>query len=215
MNKMPPFEEIASASLNDLSISDSENSVTSSGHEAETMRNSSPAYSALLPSAPFLPDDASSHQPLDYGLGIPGLMDGYPPVRRMTSSEWLRQYRENHNLERTTNHARPVHSYVAVNTGNFYGHDTSRSGLFDQFGAPLAAINPLIYEERPPLHSGFPSVYGTVDYRREKLYPGYQRPRPYGCGAVNEPEPLLQYLKEKEWLLQQDPTLRGPTYMGS
>ncbi|KAJ9168822.1 hypothetical protein P3X46_020306 [Hevea brasiliensis] len=252
MNKMRPIEEIASASLNDLFISDAENSVISLGHEAVTMHNSSPAYSAPLPSAPLLPDysiwfngiqstfsdynglgninrtnnffDASqvssysnwtgSQQPLDYGLGIPGLVDGYPPLRRMTSSEWLRQYRENHNLERTTSQTWPVHSYATVNSGNLYGYDMSRSGLFDQFGAPLAT-NPLIYEESPPLHSGFPPVYGNVDYRRDKPYPGYQRPSPYGCGAVNEPEPLLQFLKEKEWLLQQDPTLRGPAYMGS
>jgi hypothetical protein len=61
---------------------------------------------------------------------------------------------------------------------------------------------------------GFPPVHGTDD-QRNKFFYGYQRPNPYGCGGVNEPEPLLQYLKEKEWLLQQDPTFRGPTYMGS
>eukprot|EP00257_Ricinus_communis_P013396 XP_015570819.1 protein SMG7L [Ricinus communis] len=253
MNKhsIPPIEEVASASLDYLSISSTVNSVISSGHEPVTIHNSSIAYSAPVPSAPFLPDDAvwingiqstlsnyngagnlnrtnnlfdasqvsgysnrtGSYQPLDYGLNIPGFIDGCPPMRRMTSSEWLRQYRENHNLERTPSHVWPGNAYAAVNTGNLYGNDMSKSGLFEQFGVPLVA-NPLIYEESSSLHSGFPPGYGTVEHRREKLYHGYQRPSPYGCGAANEPQPLLQYLKEKEWLLQQDPTLRGPTFMG-
>ncbi|XP_065877885.1 nonsense-mediated mRNA decay factor SMG7-like [Euphorbia lathyris] len=251
---MPPIEEISTALLNDLSISVAANSVVTSGHESVITHDTHHAYTAPMPSAPFLPDDAVwfngnqstfsnyngsgntnitnnvfdasqaggyanwtvSHQPIDYGLGITNFTDGYPPTRRLTSSEWLRQYRETQNLDRIPSHVWPEHSYGAVNTGNLYGHDMSRSGLFDQFGAPLAA-SPLVYEEYPLLIPGFPPVYGNgnVEQRREKLYHGYQRPSPYGCGAVNEPEPLLQYLKEKEWLLQQDPTFQGPAYTGS
>ncbi|XP_050236776.1 nonsense-mediated mRNA decay factor SMG7-like isoform X2 [Mercurialis annua] len=231
-HSMPPIEEVASPSLDYLSISDNDFNVISSTHEPITVDNSSPAYAAPTPSAPFLPDDAvwfngiqsnltnlydasnvsghsnwtGAHRPLDYGLGIPGFAEGCPPRRPMTSSEWLRQYRENHNLvEWTPSHVWPANTYAAMNTG---------SGLFEQFGVPFAA-NPLIYEKSPPLNSGFPPGYGIVDHRREKLYHGHQRPSPYGCGAVNAPEPLLQYLKEKEWLLQQDPALRGPKFMGS
>ncbi|KDP20983.1 hypothetical protein JCGZ_21454 [Jatropha curcas] len=249
---MPPIEEIASTFLNYLSISDAENSAISSRHESATMHNYSPAYSAPLPSAPFLPDDASwlsgnqstfsdygssgninrtndsfdvslmngysnwtgSYQPIDYGICIPAFTDGYPPLRGMTSSEWLRQYRENHNRECTPSHGWSALPFAAANTGNFYGHDMSRSGVFDQLGAPLAT-SPLMYQESPPFYSGYQPAYTAVEHRREKLYHGYQRPSPYGCSGVTEPEPLLQYLKEKEWLLQQDPALRGPTYMGS
>ncbi|KAJ6999837.1 protein SMG7L-like isoform X3 [Populus alba x Populus x berolinensis] len=248
-HSLAPIQEIASASMNDLCISETD-PVISLGHESMTPHHSFRPYSAPVPSAPFLPDDAvppngsqstftdynctgtinrtnsnyfetpqvsgylnwtGSHQPLNYGPGIPGFMDAYTPVRRMTSSEWLRQYRESQNLERSTSHLWPVHSYAVGNTGNF--HDMSSSGLFDQRGIPWAS-NQLIYEGSPPLHPGFSPVYETVDQRNKFIY-GYQRPSPYGCGVKNEPEPLLQYLKEKEWLLQQDPTLRGPTYMGS
>ncbi|CAK7350571.1 unnamed protein product [Dovyalis caffra] len=243
-HNLAPIQEIASASMNDLCISETD-SVMSSRHEPTTPHYSPPPYSAPVPSAPFLPDDAvwlngsqttftdcnssgtinrmnsnffeasqvsgysnwtGSHQPLDYGPGIPGFMDAYTPVRRMTSSEWLRQYRESQNHERSTNHLWPVHSYTIGNTGNF--HDVSRSGLFDQWGTPLAS-DQYIYEASPQLLPGFPPVYETDD-QRNKFFYGYQRPSPYGCGVVNEPQPLLQYLKEKEWLLQQDPTWRGP-----
>ncbi|KAJ6396864.1 hypothetical protein OIU77_021820 [Salix suchowensis] len=246
---LAPIQEIASASINDLCISETD-SVISLGHGSMTPHHTSYPYSAPVPSAPFLPDDVvplngsqstftdynssgtinrananffeapqvsgyvnwtGSHQPLDYGPGSPGFMDSYTPMRRMTSSEWLRQYRESQNLERSTSHFWPVHSYPIGNTGNF--HDMSSSGLFDQRGIPLAS-NQFIYEGSPPLHPVFSPVYETVDQRNRFSY-GYQRLSPYGCGVTNEPEPLLQYLKEKEWLLQQDPTLRGPTYMGS
>ncbi|WCJ27055.1 Nonsense-mediated mRNA decay factor SMG7-like [Euphorbia peplus] len=242
---MPPIEEISTALRNDLSVSVSANSTVTSGHESVITHETHPGYTAPLPSAPFLPDnavwfngiqstftdyngsgntnranngfDASqvggytnwtvSHQPINYG---------YPPTRPLSSSEWLRQYRETHNLDRFPSQVWPEQSYTAMNTGNLYPHDTSRSGLFDQFGTPLYA-SPLVYEETPFLVPGFAPVYtnGNLGHGREKMYHGYQRPNPYGCGAVNEPEPLLQYLKEKEWLLQQDPNFRGPTYTGS
>ncbi|KAJ6416613.1 hypothetical protein OIU84_002471 [Salix udensis] len=248
-HSLAPIQETASASMNDLSIRETD-SVISSTHEPLTPHYSPPPYSAPVPSAPFLPDDAvwlngsqstftdynssgtinrtnsnyfdasqvsgysnwtGPHQPLHYSPEIPGFMDAYTPVRRMTSSEWLRQYRESQNLEREPSHLWPVHSYIIGNTGNI--HDISRFSLFDQWVTPIAS-NQFVYEESPPTHPGFPPVYGTDD-QRNKFFYGYQRPGPYGCGGVNEPEPLLQHFKEKEWLLQQDPTFRGPTYMGS
>lgn len=256
MPGLSPIEEIASASLSGLSISRTEDSVVSSGQTYASSNYTSP-YSAPVPSAPLLPDNATwfndvqpsfsdfknsedmnrtdglsdtsqlsgypnwnaTHTHFNYGSAIPGLTDGYPPFRGMTSSEWLRQYRESQNLERTNNNSWPLNFYAPRNSGNFLGQDTSRLNLLDQWQVPLAS-NQMIYTESPMLHPGFPQVHAADEHRRDKLFPGYQRPTPYGCGGVtdirDEPQPLLQYLKEKEWLLQRDPTLRGPpTYMGN
>ncbi|XP_062095723.1 nonsense-mediated mRNA decay factor SMG7-like [Humulus lupulus] len=155
---------------------------------------------------------------------IPGLTGNFPPQRRMSSSEWLRQYRENCNIERGYNHVRPLSSYFYApgNLGNFHNdHGASRSDL-DQWGYPLAS-NPTMQTVtgNPSLYPAYPLDYSAMDFqRREKLLYGYQRPSPYVCGAVtdkiNEPQPLLQLLKEKEMQLQRDPTLmRGPPYMGN
>lgn len=155
--------------------------------------------------------------PPDYGNGVQGYMGNHPPSRQMTSSEWLRQYRENHNLGQGNSYVWPVHSYTRENLGNFQDHEASKFGVFDRWGNPMA-YNPSGYLEGPQLQPALPLVY-SADEQREKLFHGYQRPSPFGCGAVTdmriEPQPLLQYLKEKEWRLQQDPTLRGPTYMGN
>ncbi|OMO65212.1 hypothetical protein COLO4_31452 [Corchorus olitorius] len=253
---LSPIEEIATSSLGGLSIRETEDSAASSRSEAST-NHYSPPYSAPIPSAPLLPDDATwfngaqssfsevkgsgySNKPenfydasrvngypncpplgqLNYGSAIPGFMDVYPPFSGMTSSEWLRQYRESRNLERTNSHARPMNHYTPGNPRNVPSTPGASSpfGLFDQYGVPSVS-NPTIYTESSILHSGFPAVYGMDEPRREKLFNGYQRPSPYGCGVItelrDEPQPLLQYLKEKEWLLQQDPALRNPTYMGN
>ncbi|KAK8575230.1 hypothetical protein V6N13_033528 [Hibiscus sabdariffa] len=161
--------------------------------------------------------------PVKYGSSILGSMDKYPPFSGMTSSEWLRRYRESRNLDRANNHARPINYYTPgspiptpgslISTPNATGF-----GLFDQYGVP-SIPNPTIYTESPISHQGFPRVYGMDEPRMEKPFHGYQRPSPYGCGAMTEPRPeprsLLQYLKETEWVLQQDPTLRNPTFMGN
>ncbi|XP_022715864.1 protein SMG7L-like isoform X2 [Durio zibethinus] len=253
---LSPIEEIATSSMNDLSIHETEDSATSSRSEVSTNHYSPTPYSAPAPSAPFLPEDAAawfhgtqssfsevkgsgySNKPenfydasrisgypnwspygqLNYGSAIPGFMDKYPPFSGMTSSEWLRKYRESCNLDQGNGHALPINYYAPGNSRNFPTPDASRYGLFDQYGVPPVS-NPTMFTESSILPSGFPLVYGMEEPRREKLFPGYQRPSPYGCGAMtelrDEPQPLLQYLKEKEWLLQQDPTLRSPTYMGN
>lgn len=251
---LSPIEEVASESLNALSISENEDPINS--HVFSSTHYSTSPYSAPVPSAPLLPDDAvwfsglqssftnsktfeavnrtetfcnasqvSSYPnwttmrgPEDCDLGIPGFLDTYPPVRQMTSSEWLRQYRENHNLEGSY-YAFPAPFYASGNIGNLYNRDASGFGPFDQLGNPLVS-NPAIHMERPPLYPAFPLDYGAdVGQRRDKLFHGYERPYPFGCGAVtdlqNEQQPLLQYLKENERQLQQDPTVRGPAYMGN
>ncbi|XVE88067.1 hypothetical protein DITRI_Ditri19aG0038800 [Diplodiscus trichospermus] len=160
----------------------------------------------------------SPYGQLNYGSAIPGFMDKYPPFTGMTSSEWLRQYREKHNLDRANSHVQSINYYAPGNLRNFPTHDASSFGLFDKYGVP-SVTNPTIYTDTSILHPGFPLVYGVEEPRREKLFHGYQRSHPYGCGSVtelrDEPQPLLPYLKEKEWLLQPDPALRNPTYMGN
>ncbi|KAE8686418.1 hypothetical protein F3Y22_tig00111064pilonHSYRG00029 [Hibiscus syriacus] len=219
--------EVATSSLSDLSIRQTEDSVPYSISEDSTNYHySPPPYSAPVRSAPLLPEDAawfnattssisevrcseSTNKPenfynasrmsgypnwyldgqVNYGSDIPGFMDKYPPFSGMTSSEWLRRYRESRNLDCANNHARPINYYTPGSP--VPATNASRFGLFDQYGEP----------------------------RRDKPFHGYQRPNPYGCGATTEPKPeprpLLQYLKEREWLLHKDPTLRNPTFMGN
>ncbi|CAL8146533.1 unnamed protein product [Prunus armeniaca] len=247
-SRLSPIEEIASESLDGLSIS--ENGFAS-------IQPSSSTYTAPVPSAPILPDDAdwfnggiqssfidckssggismtdnvrdASHSPIgsypkwtatqgppDYSPSTPGFMDKYPPWHRMTSSEWLRQYRESLNLG---HHAWPNSLHPPANPGNLYDYDTYRFHHINRWGNH-AASNPAMHTNNPTLRPAFPPDYGDADgQRREKLFPGYQRTSPYGCGAVtdlkNEQRPLLQYLKEMERQLQLDPTARGPTYMNN
>ena len=161
----------------------------------------------------------ATHGPVDYTPSIPGLIYGHSPLLGARSSpEWFHHYNYNQNFEQANIHMRPVQFSAAGNLGDFHGYDASRFDLFDRWGNPLAS-NPLIYLESPPLHPGSTLVYGADEQRREKLFHGYQRPFPYGYGAAtdlrDEQQQLLQYLKEKELRLPQDPQVRGPTYMGN
>ncbi|XP_044461607.1 protein SMG7L-like isoform X2 [Mangifera indica] len=164
------------------------------------------------------PTWCATRGPLDYGSAIPGFMDGYPPFRGLSSSEWLRQYRENHNLDRAHSHSWPLHFYAPRNSGIVHGQDTSWYDPSNHWQAPSAS-NQMIYTESTPLHPGYAQVHDLDEHRRDKLFHGYQRAPPYGCGVAtdlrDEPQPLLQYLKENEWLLHWDPTLRGPSYTGN
>ncbi|CAJ1961704.1 unnamed protein product [Sphenostylis stenocarpa] len=244
-HRLQPIEEIASSSLASLSINKSENSVTSSVDESSNYSLSA-TYSLPVPSAPLLPDNAawftnaqsslspplfpdnsgwsSTYGPHGYDPRFPVLSNGYPPPGRMTSSEWLRWYRENYKPERTNNYMQPTHLNTPgpENHVNFLYHDTYS---FDQLNRwsnsnsnPLSS-NQYTYMEPPgppPLQPGFLSAFGE---HKGSVYNNFQRPSPYGCGALtdlrNEPQSLLECLKEKEWRLQLDPNVRGPTFMGN
>lgn len=226
--ELRPIEESVSESLNGISISETQESVTCSKSEATTNN-----YAPPLPSAPLLPEDAAwfsggvsnrksvrfiekpelfydtpqtssySDWPADsqlhYTPPMPGFTGKVPPFRGLSSSEWLRQYRQSRGIDPASGHTWPVNYYAPGSPRDFSG-----SPLFDQYGIP-SVPNTMMYNEAPQLPPGF--------------FHGYQRPMPYGCGAVNElrddPRPLLQYLKEKEWLLQQDQTLNNHRYMGN
>ncbi|XP_027360822.1 protein SMG7L isoform X2 [Abrus precatorius] len=249
-HRLQPIEEIAS-SLAGLSINKTENSVTSSVNESSDFHSSSATYSLPVPSAPLLPDNAtwftdarpSLSSPLfqdnslpkagyldwsstygqhGYDPRFPVISSGYPPPGRMTSSEWLRWYRENYKPDRANNYMQPTHLNTPVpgNHVNFLYHDTYRFDQFDRWGNPLSSTHYTYMEPPgpPPLQPAFLSAYGAVE-NKASVYNNFQRPSPYGCGAVtdlrNEPQPLLECLKEKEWQLQRDPNLRGPTFMGN
>uniref|UniRef100_A0A5B6ZQ26 DNA/RNA-binding domain-containing protein n=1 Tax=Davidia involucrata TaxID=16924 RepID=A0A5B6ZQ26_DAVIN len=157
---------------------------------------------------------SGTHGPISFDSRVLGFSDGYPPLG-LSSSEWLHQYTKNQNLERANNDTWPVHFY---SPGNFHGHDGSRFDIFDRWGNPLAS-NQMVYLESPQLHPGYPLVYGADEQTRDNQFLGYQRPSLYGCGTgteltVEQP-PLLQYLKEREWQLQRESQVRGPTYMGN
>ncbi|XP_052203021.1 nonsense-mediated mRNA decay factor SMG7-like [Diospyros lotus] len=251
-----PIDEIDSASLSRLLLSEAEDSASNTSHVSATTPYSPPPYSAPVPSAPSLPDDPiwfadnsasfpdskssgntketdgilgasplstctkRSAIPAPVGLvsTIPGLIGSYRPVLGMSSSEWLHHY-YNQNLERSVSPAWPVHLYAPGSVGNLYAHDTSRFNLGDRWGNP-SSPNQMVYLESPQLQPNSPLIYSADEQRREKLFHNYQMPSPYGCGAVTElradqPPILLHYLKEKEWQLQTQPQVRGPTYMGS
>ncbi|GAV66698.1 EST1_DNA_bind domain-containing protein/EST1 domain-containing protein [Cephalotus follicularis] len=219
---LSPIDELVSASFTGLSVSETENSVVSSRHESATTHYSSP-YSAPVPSAPLLPDDATwftsvqsrftgysdavgintrenfhdvSHirghsdwsatpQLPDYGLTIPGLVNGYPPFHGVSSSEWLRQYRENHTIEPANSHTRPDHFCAPEDPRILYGLDASRFGQWDQWQASIAS-NPMIYTKIPSLHSGSSLAYGVDEHGKGTFIHNYQRPSLYGCGAVTD-----------------------------
>ncbi|XP_057948634.1 nonsense-mediated mRNA decay factor SMG7-like [Malania oleifera] len=160
---------------------------------------------------------SAAHGPLGFGTGIPGFIDGYPPplIGMTNNFERFQHYKNDQNLEWSNNVMWPVHFNTAGgNLGNFQNQDASRFGLFDRWGNPLAP-NSMVYLENPPVHPGFPLVYGAGEEKREKLFHGYQKQSPYVSGAVTElkaeQQPLLQYLKEREWGLQREAQLRGPT----
>lgn len=182
---------------------------------------SAPKFSENSPPITGYPDWSPSYGPPGYDPRYPVFISGYPPPGRMTSSEWLRWYRENHKPEKTNNYTQPMYTNTPGpgNHGNFLYHDnTYRFDQFDRYGNSLSYNNPYTYIESPgppPLQPGF---LGAAEYKAS-VYNNYQRPVPFGCGAAtelrNEPQSLLESLKEKEWRLQRDSNLRGPAFTGN
>ncbi|KAM7254854.1 hypothetical protein ACFE04_020095 [Oxalis oulophora] len=177
---LSPIEEIASAiSINECS-----------------------PYSAPTPSAPLLPEDATwfnVEQPSFSGYSAPqayeypdwnttprvsGMTNSRPPFNGLSSSEWLRQYRENLNLQQTIGHTRPP-CFDYYDPRNIYGDHfsklTTTTTKYDQ------------NFQSQGVHSGY--LHGVDEYRRETYY---ERPKPY---PRNEMQPFMVY-EEKEWLVE-------------
>lgn len=152
-----------------------------------------------------------------YSPLITGYTNMYPSTHRMTSSEWLRQYREHQNVDGDGNQVLPAPYNASGNLMNFQRNDTSRYDHLYQTGSQLAS-NPTMNMESPLRHLAFPSAYGANENQKNMLFHGYERPNLYGCGATDlrsEQPPLLLYLKDKEWQLQNDAANRSAAYMGN
>ncbi|XP_023519835.1 protein SMG7L-like [Cucurbita pepo subsp. pepo] len=132
------------------------------------------------------------HATHEYSPLITGFTNMCSSTHRMSSSEWLRQYRENHNLDRVSNQVLAVPCNASRN-------DTSRYDHLYQIGYQLAS-NPTMNMESPFFHPAFPSAYGVNDNQKHMLGHGYA-----------SPPPLLLHLKDKEWKLQKD----AAAYMGN
>lgn len=162
-----------------------------------------PSHSVIAPQIGFRP-------------GVLGLVDGYPPPLGMSSSEWLYHYRNSQNPESAKNLISPAH-FDAPAYGSFHTNDISTFELYDQWGNRFVS-SPTVYSDNPRPYLNSSLVYGAEGQRRDKLFLGYQRSFPYVCGfgmeLRTEQPPLLQYLKEREWQLQPDSQLKGPTFMG-
>ncbi|MED6206656.1 hypothetical protein PIB30_028899 [Stylosanthes scabra] len=218
--RLQPIDERASSYLDALSISKTENSV----HESLYF----PPTSASIPSAPLLPNNpptisgheywssASTYVTPGFVSGFQVYSNGFQQSERNSSSEWLHRYRENHTHEHFNNHmVQPTHLNDLGNHENSFHHDTYRLNNFNQYGQ---WGNPIPYHYtymEPPLQPVFSYTFGAAEHSTSSQFNNFQRPSPYGCsGAVteqlrNEPQILLEYLKEKEWRLQRDPTYMG------
>ncbi|KAK4745398.1 hypothetical protein SAY87_011710 [Trapa incisa] len=202
---LSPIKEFASASLDNLSITTSkqEEPILGTSHEPVMITHYPHhplPYSAPLPSAPFLPENVAwdSGNPVNFLDGqihrMPELTPhsragfvAYPVSQGLSSSEWLQKFREINNLN-------PGNNLV-----------WAPSNLFQNFERPFDSSQMVYVSPKPVLYPEF-----------------FQRPIPYGCsGLVANPVrddhhqlSLLQPLKEREWRLQQDPNVRGPTFLG-
>lgn len=241
--ELSPIPELAAQSFTNLSINETMAPIIDSAPLSKATSNLPPTYDAPVPSAPLVPDDAvwfrgnsSAFQrepdgilgappvpgysnnvsatrggPLDFSPVLPGLVPGYPPLLGMSSSEWLYHYRNNYKLEQTTSPPIwPVHLMNGAGPlSNLHTNDISRFDLFHPWGNNLVSTPALFMENNQLLYPGSSFVYAADEQRRENLLLGYQRQSP-------EQQPLLQYLKEKEWQLQHEPQLRGTSaFMGN
>ncbi|XP_010478194.1 PREDICTED: protein SMG7L [Camelina sativa] len=199
-NGLGPIDETGPvSSFDSLSIS------SSPEHPASS-------YSPPTPSAPLLPEDVSwFHNDVSTNkaesfydqkryMEQPGVMKPYtnPPFVGISSSEWLRRYRESRNLG-------PAYSYQAQGTNNlrnFLAHGSSKISLLAKYGTPNdSAENPTFY----------PQLYMEEnDSRGEKLYNGQQNTT-NAYGFSDDPGPFLRFLREKEWLNENSQRLREPS----
>ncbi|CAH8388457.1 unnamed protein product [Eruca vesicaria subsp. sativa] len=204
---------------NGLSPIDETGPVTSFDSLSVNSRTERPAssYSPPTPSAPLLPEDASwFHNGVSMNkadqtryMEPPGFMKSYtnPPVVGISSSEWLRRYRESQNL-------RPAYSYQGQGTNNlrnFLANGYSKSSLLARYGTPddqsiISSENSMFY----------PQLYMEDHESRGQKFSNGQQSTKEAYGFSDDPGPFLRYLREKE-LNENGQRLRkpSPAYMNN
>lgn len=193
------------------------NSLISTEYKIPTPGNEANGILGAAP-APISGYINRSRPPVTYTPALSGLVDGYPPLLGMSSSEWLYHYRNSQNM--AGNHMPPIH-FNPPAYGNYHHHvnEISSFDLCDQWGNHLVS-NPIPYLGSPQMHPSPSPMYNNAEeLKRDKFFLGYQRPFPYVCGVgmeVSSEQPsLLQYLKDKERQVQPGSQMRNPTYMGN
>ncbi|CAL0309335.1 unnamed protein product [Lupinus luteus] len=238
-HKLEPIDEIASSSLEGLSINKTEFSDITSVDAASSNFHSPATHSIPMPSAPLLPDNAtwfsdlqsslpapllphttppvsaysdwsSTYAPHGYDPRFQAFSNGFPPPGIMTSSEWLRWYRANYKPEWSNNYMQPTSTHFNAPAN----HENLLYHGSYRFNQIDRWGNPLSSDQcntyiEPP----YPQLLQPSHFNN------FQRASPYWCGVVTdmkkESQSLLEYLKEEEWRLQRDSNLRGPTFMGN
>lgn len=196
-----------------------------------------PPYIPPVPSAPFLPDDAtwfntnfpdqSEDMKAKHGKGffpVMGQVNSYsdftgtqgPPNRSLIIPTFSNSYTPYSGL---TNSAQWLHQYqmnLDQAHGRFPPIHIHTPGMFQD--APtmaysdqrlnLLAFNPMKHLDDLAFHPGFS---GADEQKWERTFPVYPGPSPYGAvrDLISEQQQLLKNLKEKEWHLQQGTRLGG------
>ncbi|KAH9626967.1 hypothetical protein KSS87_017818 [Heliosperma pusillum] len=92
-----------------------------------------------------------------------------------------------HDIQRADDHPNSV-----------YGSGASGFGFLDHWSHndPLASLPTMYFEGTPPLFNPSPSLLHGLHEQRRDIH-------------ISEPRPLLQYLKQREWQLQQESQFTG------
>ncbi|KAI4371735.1 hypothetical protein MLD38_010052 [Melastoma candidum] len=243
--QLPPIEETL-ANISIFRTPAADDSISVQSQESVITHYPCPPYSVAVPSAPLLPEDtvygapgnhfsaqppriihpdraaAASGFPPAPAPSLTGFVDVYPLSHPMTSSEWLRQFREINNLPQDYNNGPRRHGPSPFHDVSVPRHEP----LLQQWGnalpinVPLGSDHLFFYtNNQPPPQPGFylPAYGSNEHYRRERVSYVYPRASPYGYVPSKndgvDQETLLRYLKQAEWCrLQKDPDFRGPTF---
>lgn len=120
----------------------------------------------------------------------------------------------NHNLLRPLNAMQDQH-YPPREPNGSRGSAALRFDLLDEW-----RYNPTVFPDRGPplLRPSSQLLRGLYDQRTDMFFHDYQRPSPYVSQGMTsarpEPQtqPILQYLKQREWQFQPGPQFTGSPY---